>query len=393
MLLAWPTDHLTEAASHWEIVAERSYALVHQVWRDATSIDWRGQAAEALRTVTHADMQTTSAAADQLHAAARLARSGASDLYAARSRVRYAVEDAHTAGFEVGEDLSVIDRTTGGSTAQRAAQAHAFAGDIRQRAAQLVALDQQVARKITAAVAEIGDVFLENPTTPTPDTSCDHEPRIRAVDLHTFKDAPNPEPEPPPGGWSGDPLMRAAQKIAYGHASGTKGHMEQFSGMTKDQLADLIHDMFTRDPKDLIVGRTSDGAPALYDPKTNVLVIRDPHGLDCGTVFKPDKGLRYLLGDQNGPGKIVVRQPSLAPDDLADKPLPAPALVRPAAPPAESAPGPKSGVSPPKVGEGPTFGGAPGPFGPQVIRPPHSIPHHLPILGEDEPWENPRDFK
>ena len=130
-LLAWPTEHLTEAAGHWEAVGERSYGVAHQVWSEALSVDWRGEAAEALRTATHADLQTTSAAVDQLQAAASVARSGASDLDAARARVRYAVEDAHTAGFEVGEDLSVIDRMTGGSAAQRAARqaaAQAFAG-------------------------------------------------------------------------------------------------------------------------------------------------------------------------------------------------------------------------------------------------------------------------
>lgn len=155
-LLAWPTDHLSEAADYWETVGGRSYGVTNQVWQDALSIDWQGEAAEALRTATHADMMTTSAVADRLQAAARVARSGASDLLSARSRVRYTVEDAHAAGFEVGEDLSVTDRMTGGSAAQRAtrqAQAQGFASDIRQRAAQLVGLDQQVAGKVTAAVA------------------------------------------------------------------------------------------------------------------------------------------------------------------------------------------------------------------------------------------------
>jgi hypothetical protein len=156
-LLAWPTEHLTEAADHWEAVGGRSYGVANQVWRDAVAIDWHGEAADALRTATHADMLTTSAVADQLQAAAKVVRSGASDLYAARSRVRYAVEDARRAGFDVGEDLSVTDRSSGGSPAQQAArqaQAQAFAGDIRQRAAQLVGVDQQVAAKVTAAIAE-----------------------------------------------------------------------------------------------------------------------------------------------------------------------------------------------------------------------------------------------
>lgn len=190
-LLTWPTDHLTEAAAHWETVSERSYRVAHQVWRDATAIDWCGEAADALRTATHADMKTTSAAVDQLQAAARVARGGASDLSAARSRVRYAVEDARVAGFEVGEDLSVTDRTSGGSTAQRAArqaQAQAFAADLRQRAAQLVDLDAHVAGKVTAAVAGIGGTFPRMPAlgAPPPDNP------VRAVDNRTFKHSPAP---------------------------------------------------------------------------------------------------------------------------------------------------------------------------------------------------------
>jgi hypothetical protein len=196
-LLAWPTEHLTEAAAHWDTVGERSYGVAHQVWQDALSVDWRGEAAEALHTATHADMLTTSAAVDQMQAAAHVARSGASDLDAARSRVRYAVEDARTAGYEVGEDLSVADRATGGSAAQRAARqaaAQAFASDIRQRAAQLVSLDAQVAGKITAAVAGIGNTFPQIPVPVAPPT----DNRVRAVDNHTFKqDPPTPLPVDP----------------------------------------------------------------------------------------------------------------------------------------------------------------------------------------------------
>jgi hypothetical protein len=190
-LLAWPTDHLTQAAAHWEAVGARSYGVANQVWRDALSIDWQGDAADALRTATHADMVTTGAAADQLYSAAKVARSGASDLSAARSRVIYAIEDAGTAGFNVGEDLSVTDRLTVGSAAQRVArQAHAqtLAGNIRQRAAQLVSLDQQVAGKITAAVAGIRDTFPQNPSPGTP-----RKPQIQAVDNH-WKQDPPPQP-------------------------------------------------------------------------------------------------------------------------------------------------------------------------------------------------------
>jgi hypothetical protein len=190
-LLAWPTEHLSDAADHWETVGERSYQVAHQVWRDALVVGWRGEAAEALHTATHADMLTTSATVDQLQAAARIARGAAADLDAARSRVRYAIEDARTAGFEVGEDLSVTDRMTGGSAAQRAARqaaAQAFAGDIGQRAVQLVGLDTQVAGKITAAVAGIRDTFPPIPTPIAPPTNSS----VHVVDNRTFKQGPPP---------------------------------------------------------------------------------------------------------------------------------------------------------------------------------------------------------
>jgi hypothetical protein len=191
-LLAWPTEHLTEAATHWETVGERSYGVAHGVWRDALTVDWRGEAAEALRTDTHADMMTTSAVVDQLQEAASVARSGASELDAARSQMRYAVQDARSAGFEVGEDLSVTDRMSGGSAAQmvaRQAAAQTFAGHIGERAAQLVSIDAQVAGRITAAVAGVGNTFPQTPPT---------NGQVRAVDSHTFKqDPPSPLPVDP----------------------------------------------------------------------------------------------------------------------------------------------------------------------------------------------------
>ena len=189
-LVAWPTEHLTEAADCWEAVGGRGYGLAHQVWREAVSVDWHGDA-DALRTATHADMLTTSAVADQLQAAAKEARSGASDLYAARARVRTAVGDARTAGFAVGEDLSVIDRSSGGSSA-RQVQAQAFAADIRRRAAPLVALDQQVAGKITAAVAGIRTTFPPDPSFGEPP----NDNPVHAVDNHSFKQRPPPSPYP-----------------------------------------------------------------------------------------------------------------------------------------------------------------------------------------------------
>ncbi len=182
--MAWPTDHLTEAAAHWETVGERSYGVAHGTWSDALTVDWSGEAAEALRTDTHADLMTTSGVVDQLQEAASVARSGASELEAARSQIRYAVEDARSAGYEVGEDLSVIDRMSGGSAAQQAARqaaAQAFAANIGGRAAALVSTDAQVGSRVTAAVAGIGSTFLQTPPT---------NGQVRAMGSGPFKQDP-----------------------------------------------------------------------------------------------------------------------------------------------------------------------------------------------------------
>lgn len=78
--------------------------------------------------------------------------------------------------------LTKRGRSAGSSAAQRAArqaEAEALAANIRQRAGELVAVDQQVAGTVTAAVAGIRDTFPQCPT-------------IRAVDNHTFKQDPAP---------------------------------------------------------------------------------------------------------------------------------------------------------------------------------------------------------
>jgi hypothetical protein len=92
-----------------------------------------------------------------------------------------------------------------------------LAANIRTRAAALVGVDEQVAAQITAATAGLTGISFGQ-ISPLPGNS-KKDPTIQAVDNRTFKESPNPAPDPPPGGWSNDPLMRAAQKIAYGHAS------------------------------------------------------------------------------------------------------------------------------------------------------------------------------
>jgi hypothetical protein len=389
----WDVTHLEGAATDWRATAqhwENSFTSIHQASVAPGGTAWQGAAAEAAQARAFADLVKVRGLADALHESAAIARRGAETLNSAKQSVLDATKDAGEAGYVVHEDLSVTS-SRGGAAAQ--AQAQVYAARIRERAVQLSAHDHEIAAKITSATAPLSEVsFPEPPTAPR-----DNKPKIQAVDQHTFKGAPNPEPEPPPGGWSTDPLMRAAQKIAYGHASGPDGHLGEFPGMTKDQLADLIHNMFTRDPKDLIVGRARDGAPVLYDPKNNVIVIRDPTGADCGTVFKPRDGINYVLGGSDERPKIVTREPSIPTGQLADSPLPkpvepphtAPAAPAPSAPrsPVEVQPAPKPQA--PSVKEGPMLPGGPAtPFGPTIAPPPHWHGPHVLGDGAEEPWED-----
>jgi hypothetical protein len=383
-LLTWPTEHLTQAAEYWETIGGRCYELANQVWQDALSIDWQGVAADTLRSATYADMMTTSAVADQLQSAAKVARSAASDLQTARSRVRYAVEDARTAGFDVRESLSVTDRSSGGSAVQRAArqvQAQTLAADIGQRAAQLVALDQQVAGKITEAVAGIGQTFPPSPAPNAPPTNG----RVHAVDHHTFKQDP-PSP-PPPGnpfaGWTDAQKAQVATEIANGHA------LEHFPGTPPADLARLIYDAIN-DPNTRIGTSTESGGLALLKSDGTVIFINPQDG-DYGTAFVPKPTattpwrtpLEYFEQNTRAVEPLAPPPPGRFPP-----PTPGEMAPRPAAPlePPPAAPKP---APLPKGGEGSMMPGGPGtPIGPTLAPPPHYHGPH--VLGD--PVEDPWDF-
>ncbi|HEX4391733.1 MAG TPA: hypothetical protein VH084_09340, partial [Mycobacterium sp.] len=116
-------------------------------------------------------------------------RKGAGDVSAAQRSVLYKVDDAHQAGFVVGEDLSLTDTQRSRNAAElaaRQAQAQALAADIRSRAAQLLAADSEVGAKLTATAGDVGSLnFNEKPVA--------HDGKIQLVD---WKQAPAPTPSP-----------------------------------------------------------------------------------------------------------------------------------------------------------------------------------------------------
>lgn len=371
------TEYLRTAADDWARAAglwERSFAASCDRMSAPGGAVWRGQAAAAARERSRRDLAKVRGAADQLQGAAAVARRGDEQLRACRKAVLEAVGDANADGFDVGDDYSVTDRWAGGSVEFRLARRDAAEGHasfIRHRVAALVAADRQLSSRITAATEGVDALTFPE------------DGGVQAVDHHVFKEAPNPEPDPPPGGWSSDPLMRAAQKIAYGHAGGPDGHMADFPGMTKDQLAEVIYGKMKRaseDPGGLRLGlSSSDGAPLIYDPEDNVLIVRDPKGADCGTVFKPNlsKYPNYVAKKFGGSVEALL------PEQLADGPLSGEPVRPPVgAAPARPAPGAGKGGMP-----GLPFGGglpwdAPA-TGPHPIHPHKPGQHHrMPLLGE-----------
>jgi hypothetical protein len=361
-LLTWPTAHLTEASAHWEDVAERSYVVAQGVWSDALGVDWSGKAADVLRTDTHADLLTISGVVDQLEEAATVARGGASDLDAARSQLRYAVEDAHSAGFEVGENLSVTDRMAGGSAAQMAARqsaAEAHAANIGGRAAQLVSVDAQVATRITAAVAGIGSTFPQAPST---------NGQVHAVDNHTFKQGPDKPPPPPKGPSAGD-MRKVIEKLPKGNKPWIK------VVKTPEDLERL---------KQWMAEHGTDRQSRYTDPGKGRWQ-RLPDGSEIGERCSADStGKTALDIDLKRPdGTNEHWKVHINPKTGGVPEIP---VVEPA--PAEAAP-PESAPVEGFEGAGP----AGIPAAPHFVHPPGSIEHGIPIIGEDDPGESPRDFR
>lgn len=161
---AYTTDHLVDAADHWDGLADLWEDTHWQVRNQAHVLDWQGAAADALRARTASDYTVASGQADRLRSTSRVARQQAGELDHLRNGVLYAVEDAHNAGFIVGEDFSVTDTRTSRTAAElaaRQAQAQVFAADIRGRAGALVGADTTVAADLSSAAAGIGDNSFE----------------------------------------------------------------------------------------------------------------------------------------------------------------------------------------------------------------------------------------
>jgi hypothetical protein len=184
-LLAWTTHHLIDGATCMEGTADRWESIFTGMWQDVHTIDWQGETADATRARLTSDKNQVSGGAEKLRAGARVARPAASDVLSAQNRLRYAIEDAAEAGFNVYDDGSVEDTQVGGG-ADRQIQAQQFATTIYSRAKHLVGVDTHVSRRLNDTVGDIGNYFV-----------FDEPDGVQLVDYHPPLSPGAPFPETP----------------------------------------------------------------------------------------------------------------------------------------------------------------------------------------------------
>ena len=313
---AFTADYLIDAAEHWSDSVNRWNEAFDRLGRDVArpaGSEWTGAAGESAASRVSIDGRRVIRAADDLSVAASAARRAADELHAAKTRLLRTVRAAEAAGFEVGQDFSLttVEATASAKElAAREAQMRSFGMAIRSDVLALVKADEEAAAEIARAREGLRSLKFDQDQAESDRTT------IQAVDFHgiPLPEKPNPPAIPPPEGWSKDPLLRAAQKIAYGHAFDKHGH--EFGYPSQEEFAELIYRNMLRainDPRGLMLGLSKDGVPVIYDPEENVLIIRDtrPNAPDGGTAYKPDNPAR-------APEKIRTYLPRLTAEQLGD---------------------------------------------------------------------------
>lgn len=165
----WDVSHLEAAADAWAVRAaawEGCYSAVFQQTFHPGGTSWQGAAADAAAQRVGADRRVVIGAADLLTTAAAAARAGAVDIRTAKQVALHKIGMARSAGFDVEEDLSIVEVTTPSPATrhQREALAVTHARRVWNSADTLAATDREAARKITQAVEGLGDLTF--PTDP-----------------------------------------------------------------------------------------------------------------------------------------------------------------------------------------------------------------------------------
>jgi hypothetical protein len=161
----WRFDHLQTAAALWQ----QQTMLVEQVYGRALqavgNAPWHGPAADQANAKLFENLVALRGKLEVLRRAQQIARSGADTIAAAKADAVDAIKDTEWQLFSVSEDLHVTDRmppifSPAFALARRLIAAHLQA-DIRAKAVQLAAADQDVADQLDNVARELRDFDLE----------------------------------------------------------------------------------------------------------------------------------------------------------------------------------------------------------------------------------------
>lgn len=160
----WDVQHLVDAVGHWSRTADLWEESFHGVWQTTLhpgGSPWDGKAAETTQDLTWRDLVRVRGSAEAMRHAARIAHTGAESLSDVKRLALNAVDEAHTHGFAVAEDLAVTPDAHPAShlTAHptRLITAAEHAEDIKHLAANLLALDHDIARRLHSAALAISE--------------------------------------------------------------------------------------------------------------------------------------------------------------------------------------------------------------------------------------------
>jgi hypothetical protein len=167
-VLAYNTEHLIDAAAHWQALADQREEVFATVHNEARIMPWEGLTADALHARTGADYNTAMQSAENLRSAAMIAKDGASTLDQMRSRVMYTIEDGQADGFSPTEALVFVDTRPSANpavAAQRQQQAQVYTGQLQSQVSDLVAHDTKVGADMSNATAGEGKIMFTDYTT------------------------------------------------------------------------------------------------------------------------------------------------------------------------------------------------------------------------------------
>jgi hypothetical protein len=159
----WDVQHLVDAAAHWTKTADLWEETFHSAWQSTLrpgGTEWGGEAADSAQDLTWRDLVRVRGSAESLRTVARIAHTGAESLCDVKRLALNAIDDARSHGFVVDEDLSVSappDRTDGHPLMMLRTAADEDAADIKHFAANLVALDHDIARRLHNAAISISE--------------------------------------------------------------------------------------------------------------------------------------------------------------------------------------------------------------------------------------------